>query len=319
MGKRKLKAADLEFLRPQIKAAAQDGYASYRYGSAAPVTLPRIYRGEARKNMVERVKTSLRGWKLSPFENEGSTRAGARIALILKGHGWQSSDTEVAELIAEALHLMGAVRPSWEQGQREYSMGQDYCRYCRGLLDDEEIARHRKFCSTECAGLFLRTRDDDAGIKADQVRFHAYYLARTNRFPPKPCAWCGEVWQPVAADSETCSLDCREKLHTSRLPKLRCEQCDEPFQPHKHHGRFCSRDCTIKARTALIAAKRAAERGERVCKHCQATFPPKRVDQFYCTPRCASRASAKASKERKKATPQPEKIAFVCEEVREAA
>lgn len=296
-----------------LRSAARAGYVSYRYGSAAPVTLPRIFTGDQRRSTVSRVKSLLRGWSLSPFENEGPTRAGLRSSLCIDGHPWPVADFEAAELIAEALHKMGARRPTWAEGQREYATGADYCQYCRGPLDEEDIARHRRFCSTDCAGRFLRTRDDDAGVKADQTRFHAYYLTRTERFPERPCAWCGTAFRPTVADSQACSIGCREKLHTASLPQRTCAHCRDVFQPRKHHAKFCSRACTTAAQSGATAAKRAEERGERSCPECRTVFRPKRADKIFCSPKCGSRASARASNQRRKAE-EKAASAFICEE-----
>lgn len=303
-----------------LRTAARDGFKTYRYGSPTPVSVPRIFTGQKRQHMVSQVMDMLRDWRSSAFEHEGAARAGVRSGLCLDGHGWRQAENEAEALIAEALHLMGAKRPTREEGQREYPIGQDYCQYCRGPLDEEDIAFHRKFCSTDCASRYMCTRDDDVAINAEHIRRNAYYLVRTKRFAPKPCAWCGTTFQPSVPDAETCSTACRESLHISRLPKRECERCGTSFQPRKHHQKFCSTDCTIAAQTAKKSAMLARERGERSCKHCLTVFRPKRSDQFYCSTRCTSRASAKAHKLRQKAKREEAKAsAFICEEVKEAA
>ncbi len=56
---------------------------TYRNGPDKPVTLARIYRGEARRVMVGKIMDVLRDWRLSPLRIDGSTRAGMRRP----GHG----------------------------------------------------------------------------------------------------------------------------------------------------------------------------------------------------------------------------------------
>jgi hypothetical protein len=278
----------------------------------------RIFKGDARAAMVRKVMDRLRGWRLSPFEFEGATHAGIRVALVLDGHPWGASDQEAGLLVREALHLLGAKRPSWIEGQHFYSLARENCMNCRGPLDEEDIANHRRFCCDECA-TSARMADETLFLHAMRLSYYsAYYVATKEAMPPKPCQWCGRSFQPSVPDAETCSTECREKLHTARQPRRDCAHCGKTFQPRKHHAKFCSRECTIEAQTAANAAKRANERGERSCPGCLSVFRPRRSDQSFCSPQCRNRTSARASKQRRKAE---EKAAgdFLCEEVKEAA
>lgn len=282
---------NLKFIESRtLRWANREGWRGYRYGATKPVTLPRIFTGEARKAKVSTVMKVLRDWRLSPFEMEGPVRAGIRSALCMDGHGWHRADAEAEALVAEALHLIGAIRPTWEQGQREYAIGRDYCLYCRGPLDEEEIARHRKFCSTDCAGRYMRTRDDEASVAIDQVRSHAYYLVRTTRFPPKPCGWCGKVFQPAVAGSDACSIGCREKLLISRIPKRECDQCGKLYQPVKTFSTYCSEECRTDHKNEKRNAESVARRAPRPCDHCGESYTPSKANQMYCGPRCKGNA-----------------------------
>ena len=76
-----------------LRWANREGYKSYRYGSTAPVSLPRVFTGEARRHMVGKVIDVLRDWRFSPFEHEGPARAGIRTGLmrvsLMSGHGFR--------------------------------------------------------------------------------------------------------------------------------------------------------------------------------------------------------------------------------------
>ena len=64
------------------KNGLRAGYGEYRYGTK-PKKLDAVYKGEARRHVVDLVMDALRDWRLSKFENEGPVRAGIRAARIL--------------------------------------------------------------------------------------------------------------------------------------------------------------------------------------------------------------------------------------------
>ena len=125
----------------------------YRYGrpTGKKVTLPEIFTGESRTHAREGILDKLRDWRLSPFENEASCRTGIRQTLCLKGHGWQVSDVTAESIVSEGLHLLGAERPDWNEGQRHYSIPRENCVRCGCAIDEADQTRGYRFCSTVCA------------------------------------------------------------------------------------------------------------------------------------------------------------------------
>lgn len=86
---------------------------------------------------------------------EGPFRHGLRVRLIGDGWRWQEADDMAADIVATALTRIGAARPTWEEGQPEYSQNgagalieRTRCVRChRGLPE-----QHTKYCSDICAG-----------------------------------------------------------------------------------------------------------------------------------------------------------------------
>lgn len=272
----------------------------------------RIHRGEARKVMVGKVMDVLRDWRLSPFEHEGSTRAGIRAALVLEGHEWHRADDEAAGLVAEGLRLLGAVRPTWIQGQTEHVIARENCAQCRGPLDEEAITNHDRFCSDECRRI-MRTHQNANYHYAmlDRARW-AYEVARKEGIPEKPCGWCGTMFKPASLKTETCSTECREKLLRSRLKNRVCRNCDEVFKPSKPHQKYCCLECTVEAQAEKGKAERRARLEPRKCPECAEMFEPNTMRQRLCSKRCKDRAFRRRNlkpdtpkKERQPAEPRP--------------
>ncbi|MHA6644561.1 hypothetical protein [Mesorhizobium sp. A623] len=273
----------------------------------------RIFRDEARKVMVRKVMDVLRGWSLSPFEFEGSAHTGIRVAMILDGHPWGASDLEATLLVREALHLLGAVRPSWIQGQPEYVIAKENCAQCRGPLDDEAIANHDRFCCEECRRIMQTWQNRNYHYAmADRARW-AYEVARKEGISERPCAWCRTPFKPYRIEAEACSPSCRENLTRAKLKHRDCANCEEAFRPSKPFQKFCCLECKIEAEAKKGKAERAARLEPRKCRECDEMFEPGSMRNSLCSKRCKDRAYY-----RRKAM-KAEASAFVCEEVKQAA
>lgn len=329
--RKQIKPGVAAYIRQQQNRIARAGYVSYRYGSAKPVTLPRVFAGERRRNMVDKVLDLLREWRFSPFENEGPTVAGLRSGLCHDGHEFPMADNEARELVAEALHMMGAKRPNWSQGQPEYVIAAENCKYCGGELDRNDFINGRKFCSTDCARRFLRIRDDAGGVRASEITLHAWYVASIEKIPERACDGCGKMFRPAKPETRACSRECAGRIrkdakpeseclncgrhfrgergarfcsvrcvneHNRRtLPRRPCEHCGKPFQPAKPFARFCSIECGKRS----LYLRQRETLPERQCADCGTMFQQKRPGQIYCSRGCASRATKRAKREAKAA------------------
>lgn len=94
----------------------------------------------------------------SLFGLEGPLRHGIRSDLCLAGWRWADADTMARELMDEAFRAVRAVRPSWNEGQREWTIEagtlieRTRCANCHKSLPEG----HWKFCSSSCASSMSR-------------------------------------------------------------------------------------------------------------------------------------------------------------------
>jgi hypothetical protein len=236
---------------------------------------------------------ALRDWRLSPFEAEGSTRHGLRAALCLNGHPWARADAEAAEIVAEALRLLGAKRPTWHQGQREYTTPRENCSYCGGDLDEESITRRDRFCSNVCARHAITRRDYAEGFRQDELGLRALLIINRNRNPERPCRQCGRAFRPRRFGQEHpfCSVEC-SNASNRYLDDRQCENCTTIFRPRGQSQRFCCHECSQSYREAVLPV--------RPCIACHGLFQPKLETALFCSPKCKQRTKDRRQVDRRR-------------------
>lgn len=162
--------------------------------------------------VVTRVAALLRAGDPTVFRFEADCRHGIRSSMCLAGHSWPVSDVVSQEIVREALALIGARRPPWAWGQREWTQDSKFTRvdwtHCLNC-GDRLLEGHRKFCGGVCASAYRRSFEDADRRAADRAR------------------------RAAARESY--------RIHAEYLP---CEQCGRLFQPSKPTQRFCSRKCS---------------------------------------------------------------------------
>jgi len=292
---------------------------------APPPVYKRILKGQKREHVIDRTMDVLRDWRSSIFEHEGACRAGLRAGFVLAGHKWIHADLEAEAIVLTALDRLGAKRPDWEQGQREYVDYDGCCINCgkpvnpepgdiRGLFFCDEVCQKAKRVKRETAFRFWQTD------KAKQ----AAYAALKATFPKRTCERCGKEYQPSRLGTRYCSNECFHEVREDRLPDRNCEQCGNLFHPttrskagvycspscasagrtvipltpcercgtsfkaYKRNQRFCSLDCSSAAQCEAMT--------ERGCQHCGETFMPAGPKTVYCSPKCRNRANYEKSK-----------------------
>jgi hypothetical protein len=83
---------------------------------------------------------------------EGPMRHAIRADLCLQGWAWLDADLVAKEILAEAFRSVNAVRPTWNEGQLEWTIEagtlieRSTCARCHKPLPEG----HRKFCSEMC-------------------------------------------------------------------------------------------------------------------------------------------------------------------------
>lgn len=241
-----------------------------------------ILKGERRKAVVSAVMDELRDWRSSPFENEGHMIAGLRSVFCLDGRSWVRSDNEAAAIVGEGLRFLGANRPTWDEGQREFSTPAEHCTWCSRPLDVALIASSRKYryCDEACAASALRSRGHETTVAASKMHLAAHEAIRRARKPARACSnpACGKAFHSEIRRAKYCSRECAlavRRVHPN--PKRKCEGCWTMFRTDDPSAKFCSKKCLNKYgwRPKL----------RTVCDWCDKVFLAKFETARYC---CAS-------------------------------
>jgi hypothetical protein len=149
----------------------------------ATATLPKVARiNKDRRAHIERVVAMIlaRG-EPTQFAYEATCRHAVRSRLCLAGWRWTDADEVAAGVVAAALKRIGAQRPTWKQGQHEWTQDgygpieRTRCVRCNGPLP----VGCWKFCCQPCAVNhhhrleFLQSLQDGAAYDAvvQQVSF----------------------------------------------------------------------------------------------------------------------------------------------------
>lgn len=147
-------------LSPQLLAYLRSTQASAgSHGSTVAVSLarresaPRKLNQARRNHLIDKTAKILNTGEASKFEFEASCRHGIRSSLCLQGWSWTDADLIATEIVAAALNRIGAERPTWAEGQPEYTQNgggalieRTRCIRCHTQLPEG----HYKFCSKLC-------------------------------------------------------------------------------------------------------------------------------------------------------------------------
>ena len=277
----------------------------YRYGKPElrPVYNPakakkaRLLKDATRKReLISATAEQLRDWRSTPFEFEASCRHGLRQSFCESGNAWQSSDDAAAEIVQEALLSNGAKRPTWEEGQWEYTVSPDYCACCHGPLDEEAIAKRHRFCSTECAQISYERRAYAEVRTHAEVAKAAYVMLRTDAAPETECEHCHRPFKRMNIGTakkygrgKFCSKECADAAKRV-YAETQCQSCGKSFRPNNASQRFCSKPC---------AAMGNVKAPNRECEECGKAFHSYRIsdptkDRF-CSKECLTLARQKGT------------------------
>lgn len=251
------------------------------YSEAMRIAPPekRIFTGDAKKHRVNIIMDMLRDWRLTPFENESAIRAGIRSSLCLQGYAWQRSDEEAATLINNAFMNMGVKRPTWEQGQPEYTVPRETCLWCAGAMPANYLTEGKKFryCSSACAKAMIEARDITDQKQRKSVSNAALRLFSRETAKPIKCAQCGNLFKPDRDTLVYCSKECGYAAKRVIKPRP-CLQCGKSFIPRKERSRFCSKPCV------LTYQKQHGEIAR--CDYCRKSFIKYREHSRFCSSTC---------------------------------
>lgn len=262
------------------------GYVDYRYGRSAQMTLAPIFKGERRKHILDRVLGLIRDWRRSPFEHEASVHHGLRSALCIDGHGFARSEQEAATLVSEGLRLIGAKRPTWQEGQRNHVDDEDKCRWCSRTLPPEASTGNRRhiYCSDVCGKAAFEHMVFQDKRTTNRVYVGAFRAARRMGTPPRRCEHCGKAFHPFSDDDgqRFCSRSCAAAFSRT-LPEIACLTCGKPTRSDVSYRdrKYCSLAC--------YGARPKEPRFDRTCLLCGKHFVAVTDRALFCSEEHANR------------------------------
>jgi hypothetical protein len=195
--------------------------ASYLATPPAP-KLSRLKFLELRDEVADCVRTG----EPTPFAYEASCRHGLRSSLVLRGWKWARADFIANEIVVDALRIIGAKRPSWYEGQPEFTRTVQERLRCANKKCGKPIERESDqvmlYCSEPCR---QRTKSERQAVDRRKEQ-----------------AAASRAWRAAARAAGPLRL---------------CELCSAPFNAlditGKKPQRFCSRTC--RSRFASQCAK----------------------------------------------------------------
>lgn len=222
------------------------------------------------RELVEAVATMLDFGRPTRFALEGPCRHGLRIEFCLSGVPWHESDDRANKIVCEALRQIGAVRPTWQQGQPEYC--QDgfspteftRCQNCGTAIDPytNQNGRPRKYCGTLCAVLVYQRKVAKGQEQTSRVEYIARMAAQsaTHRHErAKPCKHCGATFIPDhrrEREQMFCSQACGAA--SRRREEKTCPCCGQKFRPVAATRIFCSAECHRQSRKGSPSLRKSA-------------------------------------------------------------
>lgn len=252
-----------------------------------------LIKGNRRTHVINKILDEMADYRNSPFEHEGDCRAGLRAALCLGGHAWSASDMEAANLVAECLLLLGAERPTWDEGQPEHLLSFDVCHGCNGSMPASEYEGGRKgmFCSTVCASRWIDRRQSmfagrewmmrggASAVGYSKVHAAALNILRRESRPSRRCDHCETEYRPfrrTVEDQRYCSHSCYSAAKKT-IPSRTCPQCGELFYGFNEKQVHCSRACA------------KLHSFQKTCPGCNTIFAAKSKRAVYCSDTCRMR------------------------------
>jgi hypothetical protein len=258
-----------------------------------------------REKMIRTVAGILEQGVPSKFRYEATCRHDIRHDLCLDGVLWDEADRRAASIVTAALDRIGAVRPTWHEGQLEHTenfeIERRWCIRCGAPIPADEIeGGARKYCGPVCS-----YNDHHSQWKVeyrDKLRDELHGRAGVAR----SCPGCGVRFVPHHWHQRLCSPACGyavRKLETSRrqeeirrqIPDAQCEVCLSMFRPKRAGSTLCSMQCVGRRAQRLRWGHPVADAvglQPIECPACKAMFQPVRKESKFCSRECSSQHRA---------------------------
>lgn len=272
---------------------------------------------ERMRRLVDNAARILRAGKPTLFAFEGACRHGLRNSLVAEKWAWGDADGCAAEIVSRALTQLGAVRPTWDQGQPEHAENfttlRFYCDRCGGLLDEEDRGR-RRYCSKLCssvAGKAIASKSGEAVSLAEYLARLAMRREEKLEAMSGNCETCGAPFIGSAPGIRFCSRACISEARIKHAVRP-CPRCGEDFKPVVRGGgevsKFCSQACAVASR----GPREKAPRPQVACEGCGEIFSLKYASkpQRFCSLSCSSRRPRNRSAFRCEPVSEPQEWDF---------
>jgi hypothetical protein len=162
------------------------------------------------------------------FALEAPSRHALRVVLIYRGWRWGAADAEAMLLVQAALAMAGVKRPTWEQGQPEFTQHgvkpppRENCVRCGRPLPEY----HKRYCSDVCARASQETHYLQMAAEEKHAKYLAYRTACKEKAAEKECVGCGRAFRPFRDSVKYCSPECLNDVRRFEFRRLRmvCEE-----------------------------------------------------------------------------------------------
>ncbi|MGE0749345.1 MAG: hypothetical protein AB7K64_02045 [Variibacter sp.] len=120
------------------------------------------------------------------------------------------ADAIAADTVHAALNRLGARRPTWREGQPEWTQDgalpieRETCLHCRKPLPEG----HWRFCSRVCGLAYNGARYQLAHREEIYAQRKARLAAWSAAQGKRECEGCGMAFRPRTPDQRFCSADC---------------------------------------------------------------------------------------------------------------
>ncbi|MCK0198980.1 hypothetical protein MWN34_18945 [Ancylobacter sp. 6x-1] len=236
----------------------------------------------------------LRTGQPTNFAFEGACLTGIRASLCLDGWTWPDAHDAARTVVGVALKQIGAIRPTWNQGQPEYLdltelEGEVHCRRCRRKIDEERGShggRRVRFCSKMCSNAARKDKERFSGEAVSRSEYLAACAERSAKLKEErviDCENCGTIFAMDYRSQKYCTKKCFSESKTKHQEKP-CDHCGSIFKPKKNPygvAKYCSRECAAANRPKKV-------RQALQCLTCSTVFYPPYPSQKrrYCSPGC---------------------------------
>lgn len=197
---------------------------------------------ERRRVLIGRVLDVMRVGLPTYFAFEGSCRAGLRSEFCLQGYAWAEADATAMDIVATALRFLGAQRPTWQQGQPEWTedgfspIERTRCVHCGGSLPEG----HTKFCDSVCSIAHRRqgaAKWGETMSRVERLSAWAAQTAKTKKERMEAYGITSQDWRN--AYHSTLRSERRAEARGSR----ECRGCGKPFAAERNDAQYCSKRC----------------------------------------------------------------------------